>query len=185
MRASRMEWIHAAYVEEGEFLMRNSRVFRVLKVEHPHAVVSAFTGGRFGPREIITLEGEYFRPSRAFLEEGGVVYPGACDELMEVVLEFGTRDAPSRDIRSHGTDAAPARLAPASDSFAEPEDDASDEDLGELDGLGEEGELAVFLPFELFCESLDAIDFRAFEPDEELEEIDRLEEFASRERIDG
>lgn len=144
-----MAWIKADFIEEGDVLMRDARVFRVVKIEHPHAVIREFVRGVFGPREIIELEGEYFRPSQSFLEASGIAGRTDLGSHSEVVIEFGS---------------SPARRA-----------------LGETSGAASPGDVSSELPRELFVEEMDELDFRAFELERELAELDQLEEFADRE----
>jgi hypothetical protein len=168
MAPDKMKWIPAAYVEEGNVLMRKSQLFRVVKVEHPHAIIRRFAGGEFGPREIIELEGEYFKPSESFLVESGIYKgrgrePEASPRLLKMKPE-GETDPVSNLVIDFGASVDGASVDGAS-ADAKPQEGAgppaaSAEERGAL-----------------FTQSLDDCDFEAFAPAQELDEIDRLEEF--------
>jgi hypothetical protein len=142
MPVSRMEWIRAEYVEENDVLMRGGQIFRVVKIEHPHAVIRSFTGGEFGFREIIELEGEYFKPSRAFLFESGIYrasdssaaeQPAASahGRATSFVVDFGGGSdefaAEKHASRSCGRSGPVPRVSIVADSDADDSEDVDEE----------------------------------------------------------
>ena len=75
----RMKWVDAEFVQEGDIVMHDRTLFRIVKVERPYAVIRPFCSRGFGEREILLLEGRYFRPSKSFLAESGL-FDGALHE---------------------------------------------------------------------------------------------------------
>ncbi len=92
----KMKFLPAECIEDGQIIMGQSGLMKVLKVEWPFAVVREFTNGEFGRRAYVQLEGRYHIPSTGFLRELGLfknkeepLYVLMSDEDMSVLPPGG------------------------------------------------------------------------------------------------
>lgn len=83
----KMKFLPAECIEDGQFIMGQKGLMKVLKVEWPYAVVRAFSDGDFGERAFVALEGRYHIPSPGFLNELGLYK--TKEEPLYVIMSDG------------------------------------------------------------------------------------------------